>query len=239
MPNNYFKFKQFTIHQDGSAMKVGTDGVLLGAWTDVEKSERILDVGTGTGLIAIMLAQRTNSEVRIDAVEIDDSAYQQAMENINACQWTNRIFGVHESFQELCAHSKEKYDAIVSNPPYFMNGLDAKEESRTKARNADHLPFEELLEGAKKLLNPEGTFSVVLPIEEGNYFMRLAKLSGFSLKRKCHVLPNPGKPAKRYLLEFSLKECNTLEEELIVENGQRHVYSPQYIELTKEFYLKF
>lgn len=239
MPNNYFKFKQFTIYQDGSAMKVGTDGVLLGAWANVEKSQRILDVGTGTGLIAIMLAQRTNSNVNIDAIEIDDSAYQQAIENIKSCPWNNRLNAIHQSFQDFSANSKNKYDVIVSNPPYFMNGLDAKEESRTKARNADHLPFEELLEGSKSLLNPEGRLAVVLPIEEGEYFIRLAKLTGFYLSKMIHVLPNPGKPTKRYLLEFSLELCAVFEDELIVENGQRHVYSPEYIELTKEFYLKF
>ncbi|NOU61138.1 tRNA1(Val) (adenine(37)-N6)-methyltransferase [Marinifilum caeruleilacunae] len=239
MANNYFKFKQFTIFQDGSAMKVGTDGVLLGAWANVEQSQRILDIGTGTGLIAIMMAQRSQGKAKIDAIEIDDSAYQQAFENINACPWTDQLQAIHQSFQEFCSNTPEQYDAIVSNPPYFMNGLDAKEESRTKARNADHLPFEELLEGAMKLLNPKGSLSVVLPIEEGGYFIRMAKLSGFSLRRKCKVLPNPGKAAKRYLLEFSVQECETINEELIVENGQRHVYSPQYINLTKEFYLKF
>ncbi|WP_421920785.1 tRNA1(Val) (adenine(37)-N6)-methyltransferase [Marinifilum sp.] len=239
MPNNYFKFKQFTIHQEASAMKVGTDGVLLGAWADVEQSKQLLDIGTGTGLIAIMLAQRTNSDSIIDAIEIDDSAYRQAEENINACPWKDRVNAVHNSFQDYSLISKKKYDVIVSNPPYFMNGLNAKEESRTKARNANHLPFEDLLVGVKKLLNMKGSFSVVLPIEEGDLFIRLAKLTGFGLKRKCKVLPNPGKPAKRYLLELCLQDCECLNEELIVENGQRHVYSPQYIELTKDFYLKF
>jgi tRNA1Val (adenine37-N6)-methyltransferase len=239
MPNNYFKFKQFTIHQNASAMKVGTDGVLLGAWANVKGAERILDIGTGTGLIAIMLAQRTGNKTLIDAVEIDRLAYQQAVDNIESCTWSNRIEVVNKSFQDFCKNNNVKYDAIVSNPPYFMNGLHAKGESRTKARNADYLPFEDLLEGSRKLLNKEGTFSVVLPIEEGAYFVRLAKLTGFYLKRKCCVLPNPGKLAKRYLLEFSLQECTAVEQELTVENGQRHVYSSEYIELTKEFYLKF
>jgi tRNA1Val (adenine37-N6)-methyltransferase len=239
MPNSFFKFKQFTIQQNGSAMKVGTDGVLLGAWTTVEKSKRILDVGTGSGLIAIMLAQRTCSDVQIDAVEIDHFAYLQSIENIKACPWKNRINCIHQSFQDFSNHNQEKYDVIVSNPPYFLNGLKAKTESRSAARNADYLPFKDLLNGAMKLLNPEGVLSVVLPIEEGNYFMNLAHKIGFYLKRKFQVLPNPGKPAKRYLLEFSLQKCSVKEEELIVENGQRHVYSSEYVELTKDFYLKF
>jgi tRNA1Val (adenine37-N6)-methyltransferase len=239
MANNYFKFKQFTIYQDGSAMKVGTDGVLLGAWADVVDAKRVLDIGTGTGLIAIMLAQRTTNDVVVDAVEIDPSAYQQAVDNFRDCPWSSKLTVENISFQDFCADKSEVYDIIVSNPPYFMNGLNAKGEARTQARNADSLPFEEFLSGSRKLLSPEGRLSVILPIEEGEYFERLARLEGFSLARKISVLPNPGKPAKRYLLEFSMQDAIAEYAELTVENGQRHVYSPEYIELTKEFYLKF
>ena len=239
MANNYFDFKKFRINQEGSAMKVGTDGVLLGAWTDIEGAERILDVGTGSGLIAIMLAQRSAKNVKIDAVEIDSSAYEQAVDNSNNCPWHSKISICHQSFQDYEKQNFGAYDRIVSNPPYFMNGLKAKNDARTKARNADHLPFEDLLNGAKNMLKPTGTLSVVLPIEEGNYFERIARLNGFCLKRKVSVLPNPGKLAKRFLLEFALEETEVKEYEISVENGQRHVYSPEYIELTKAFYLKF
>jgi tRNA1Val (adenine37-N6)-methyltransferase len=239
MANNYFEFKKFRIDQDGSAMKVGTDGVLLGAWADISGANRILDIGTGTGLIAMMIAQRTNSEAKIDAVEIESSAYQQAVNNLVNCPWNSKFNVFHLSFQEFCQAANVKYDLIVSNPPYFLNGLKAKEESRTQARHADHLPFEDLLEGAYKLLAESGILSVILPVDEGEYFERLARLTGFYLKRKISVLPNPGKPAKRYLLEFCLQKCEPQFTELIVENGQRHVYSPEYIDLTKDFYLKF
>ncbi len=239
MANNYFKFKQFQIDQDGSAMKVGTDGVLLGAWADVSNTNRILDIGTGTGLIAIMAAQRTDDFVIVDAVEIEASSYDQAFSNFENSPWSNRLNVHHSSFQDFHKGQQVKYDAIVSNPPYFLNGLNAKEESRTQARHADHLPFEELLEGAIKLLSDTGTLSVILPVEEGELFIRLARLTGFCLKRKVSVLPNPGKPAKRYLLEFSLRDCDLQAADLRVENGQRHVYSPEYIKLTKDFYLKF
>lgn len=220
-------------------MKVGTDGVLLGAWTEIDGAERILDIGTGSGLIAIMFAQRTNVNVKIDAVEIDDSAYEQALDNINNCLWSGKIKAWHSSFQDFCKLESGPYDRVVSNPPYFMNGLNAKGEARTKARNANYLPFEELLEGAKRLLKPTGTLSVILPIEEGEYFERIARLNGFYVKRKVSVLPNPGKPAKRYLLEFSLQETVLQEYELAIENGQRHVYTVDYMTLTKNFYLKF
>ncbi|WP_372751761.1 tRNA1(Val) (adenine(37)-N6)-methyltransferase [Labilibaculum sp.] len=239
MANNYFDFKQFRINQEGSAMKVGTDGVLLGAWTDISQAKHILDLGTGSGLIAIMIAQRSQSEVMIDAVEIESSSYEQAVDNFTKCRWSSRLNAFHSSFQDFSLTNQQKYDLIVSNPPYFLNGLKAKNESRTQARHADHLPFEELLSGALAQLSESGTLSLILPVDEGEYFVRLARLTGFYLKRKCAVLPNPGKSAKRFLLEFALQKCEPEYSELVVENGQRHVYSPAYIELTKEFYLKF
>lgn len=238
MANSYFQFKQFKINQDGSAMKVGTDGVLLGAWTDVNEARSFLDIGTGTGLIAIMLAQRTEKTSKIDAVEIDASSYQQAVNNFDDCPWSSQIEAYRTSFQDFICKTSRKYDVIVSNPPYFINSLKAKEESRTQARHTDGLPFEDLIEGAKALLNPEGRFSVILPVTEGDYFIRLARITGFSLSKRIEVLPNPGKPAKRLLIELTLINSNTEEGSICVENGQRHVYSPEYIELCKAFYLK-
>lgn len=238
MANSYFQFKQFKINQDGSAMKVGTDGVLLGAWTDVNKAASFLDVGTGTGLIAIMLAQRTENYSQIDAVEIDSSSYQQAVNNFKDCPWSSQIEAHHASFQDFVNKTTRKYDVIVSNPPYFINSHKAKGESRTQARHTDGLPFEDLIEGAKTLLKPEGRFSVILPVTEGDYFIRLAQIAGFSLSKRIEVLPNPGKPAKRLLIELTLKNSNTEEGSICVENGQRHVYSPEYTELCKDFYLK-
>ncbi|MFT5641208.1 MAG: tRNA1Val (adenine37-N6)-methyltransferase [Cyclobacteriaceae bacterium] len=238
MANTYFQFKQFKINQEGSAMKVGTDGVLLGAWANTNGAKSFLDIGTGTGLIAIMLAQRTNNNSTIDAVEIDSSSYQQAVNNFSDCPWSDRIKAFHSSFQDFVANTNAKYDCIVSNPPYFINSLKAKSESRTKARHADGLPFEDLIEGAKNLLNPEGKFSVILPVAEGDHFIRLARIAGFSLSKRIEVLPNPGKPAKRLLIELTLANSDTAETQICVENGQRHVYSPEYIELCKDFYLK-
>jgi len=238
MANTYFQFKQFKINQEDSAMKVGTDGVLLGAWANIDCANSFLDIGTGTGLIAIMLAQRTIDSSNIDAVEIDSSSYQQAVNNFSDCPWSDRIKAIHTSFQDFASPKTKKYDLIVSNPPYFINSLKAKGESRTQARHADGLPFEDLIEGAKNLLNPEGKFSVILPVAEGDYFIRLARIAGFSLSKRVEVLPNPGKPTKRLLIELTLANSDTVETQLCVENGQRHVYSPEYIELCKDFYLK-
>jgi len=238
MANSYFQFKQFKINQEGSAMKVGTDGVLLGAWADINEAKSFLDIGTGTGLIAIMLAQRTDLNSKLDAIEIDSSSYQQAVNNFEDSPWSNRIEAFHASFQDFLANTTTKYDVIVSNPPYFISSLKAKGESRTQARHAESLPFEVLIDGAKSLLNPNGKFSVILPVNEGDYFIRLARITGFSLSKRVEVLPNPGKPAKRLLIELMLTNTETIESKLCVENGQRHVYSPEYIELCKDFYLK-
>jgi len=238
MANTYFQFKQFKINQEGSAMKVGTDGVLLGSWANIDGANSFLDIGTGTGLIAIMLAQRTGALSDIDAVEIDNSSYQQAVNNFRDCPWSDRMKAFHTSFQGFASQETKKYDLIVSNPPYFSNSLKAKDESRTQARHTDGLPFEDLIEGAKNLLNPEGKFSVILPVTEGDYFIRMARIAGFSLSKRVEVLPNPGKPAKRLLIELTLTNSDTFETQLCVENGQRHIYSPEYIELCKDFYLK-
>ncbi len=238
MANTYFQFKQFKINQESSAMKVGTDGVLLGAWADTNGAKSFLDIGTGTGLIAIMLAQRTNYNSKIEAVEIDSSSYQQAVDNIENCPWSDRIEAYHASFQDFVSKTTTKYDVIVSNPPYFINSLKASNEARSAARHTDALPFEDLVEGAKNLLNPNGKFSVILPVTEGGYFIRLARIAGFSLSKRVEVLPNLGKPAKRLLIELSLNITKTIEGQLCVENGQRHVYSPEYIKLCKDFYLK-
>ncbi len=238
MANTYFQFKQFKINQEGSAMKVGTDGVLLGAWADITGANSFLDIGTGTGLIAIMLAQRTSNDSKITAVEIEASSYQQAVNNFEDSPWSDRIEAHHASFQDFASKSNMKYDVIVSNPPYFINSLKAKNESRTQARHADGLPFENLIEGAKNLMNPEGKFAVVLPVAEGDYFIRLARIAGFSLSKRVEILPNPSKPAKRLLIELTLTNSETIETQLCVENGQRHVYSPEYIKLCKDFYLK-
>ncbi len=238
MGNTYFQFKQFKINQEGSAMKVGTDGVLLGAWVNINADESLLDVGTGTGLIAILLAQRSSNKVNIEAIEIENSSFQQAVDNIQNCLWSSRIKVFHTSFQDFVRQNKRKYDHIVSNPPYFINSHKAKNESRTQARHTDSLPFEDLIEGAKVLLNPKGKFSLILPVLEGDCFIRLAQFAGFCLSKRIEVLPNPNKPAKRLLIELVLTATKTIRGQLCIENGQRHVYSPQYVELCKDFYLK-
>ena len=164
MSQPYFQFKQFTVWHDKCAMKVGTDGVLLGAWTPVKSSVRILDIGTGTGLVALMLAQRSTAS--ITALEIDEAAAAQATENINRSPWKNRIEVIQQDFKHYSSKNGiSKFDTIVSNPPYFNASLKCSDEQRNKARHNDSLTYEELLAGVSGLLSQEGTFTIVIPMD--------------------------------------------------------------------------
>lgn len=240
MPNDYFQFKQFTIHQQNVAMKVGTDSVLLGAWTKVEpaKDLRILDVGTGSGILAIMLAQRTIG-AWIDGVEVDKQAFMQARENVSLCPWADRICLHNEAFQDFVSKHVQAYDLVISNPPYFIRSLNSPDEKRSIARHSEALNQDDLLKGVLTVMKPDARFSVVLPVSEGLSFIQKAEKEGLYCNRKTSVKANPKKEAKRLLLEFSLVKTATEETELCIDVGIRHQHSPEYIELTKDFYLKF
>lgn len=236
MPNDYFKFKQFVIHQEKCAMKVGTDGVLLGAWTDCTNAHNVLDIGTGTGLIALMIAQGSNA--KIDAVEIDDEACKQAKENVINSPWKDQVQIINKSFQEF-ESINNKYDLIVSNPPYFQNSLYASNEKRTDARHNSNLELDDLISGALKLLSEKGKLSIILPYLEGTMFILKAAENGLYCVRQTKVLPKPDKEPKRLLLEFMKEKMPLVEQELIIELNKRHEYSDAYKNLTKDFYLAF
>ena len=239
MPRNkYFQFKQFRIVHERSAMKVGVDGVLLGAWADVRGAERILDIGSGTGLIALMMAQR-NSTALIDAVEIEPDAFQESMFNIQQSPWGERINVTCCSFQELVESASLKYDLIISNPPFFDNGVRASLESRAQARHSDGLPLNELILGVAGLLDQCGRAALILPAESLFNLQRLVPLNGLFISRVCRVKPNPQKPVFRILVEISKFESVLQEEELVIEFETHFDFTPEYRELTKEFYLKF
>lgn len=237
MPNNYFKFKKFTVYQDKCAMKVGTDGVLLGAWANCEGAKKVLDIGTGTGLVALMLAQRSNAT--IDAVEIDREATKQAKENVQKSPWGDRIEIINQSFQEFTKMRDESYDLIVSNPPYFQNAFFAPDEKRTNARHNSNLQLEDLLTGAQKLMNEEGILSMILPYLEGSMFILKASEMGLYCVRQTKVLPKPNREPKRLLLEFMKTKKPLVEQEIIIELNKRHEYSEAYKNLTQDFYLAF
>jgi tRNA1Val (adenine37-N6)-methyltransferase len=237
MPNNYFKFKQFTIQQEYCAMKVGTDGVLLGAWINIGDARTILDIGTGTGLIALMLAQRSGAN--IDALDIDAGATKQTLQNFKNSPWNDRLNVIHEPFQTYSQKSKTKYDLLITNPPYFSGALKSQDEKRSAARHDHLLNRMELLEGSVRLLNARGRLGIILPIEEYNLFSAQIKEWNFFEIRKAFVIPKPDKKATRVMAELSFTQEPVETREIIIEKYGRHAYSEEYIDLTREYYLKF
>ena len=235
MPNPYFRFKQFTVFHDKCAMKVGVDGVTIGAWADVNGAKSILDVGCGSGLIALMLAQRSDAEVT--AVDIDAQSILQSGVNIENSPWKERISLLHSSFQNFAESYSGQFDLIVSNPPFFINSLKNPSQSRAVARHTDTLLHEDLVKNAKKLLAENGKFCVILPVLEGEQFIELAENEGLFCSQKVSVFPNLEKPAKRLLLEFKNEKNVCLESKITIEK-ERGVYTDEYRELVKDFYLK-
>ena len=234
MSNPYFKFKQFTVWHDKCAMKVGTDGVLLGAWTPVATARTILDVGTGTGLIALMLAQRSPSQACITALEIDSEACLQAEENVSRSPWKNQIKVCQGDFKKM--HFEDNFDLITSNPPYFANSLTCPDKSRTIARHAESLGYEELLRGVKMHLAEEGLFTVIIPNEAFEVMNGIAQEQGLYLMKQLCVLTKLGGIPKRRLLCFSKKQRDCQTDSLLIEQ-ENHQYSNEYISLTKDYYL--
>ncbi|MEO9571346.1 MAG: methyltransferase [Polaribacter sp.] len=235
-----FRFKEFTIHQDKTAMKVGTDGVLLGAWCSVDNyPDTILDIGAGTGVISLMIAQRSDA-MTIDAVEVDESAYEQTVANFEESDWGDRLYCYNATFQEFSdeiTEEEETYDLIVSNPPFYTDEFETEDEARNKARFTSSLSFQELIIGVSKILSENGIFAVVIPFKEETNFIAFAKETNLFLNRVCRVKGNKTSEIKRSLLQFSFEEKEIKEENLTIEI-QRHLYTKEYINLTKDFYLK-
>jgi tRNA1Val (adenine37-N6)-methyltransferase len=235
MSSNSFVFKQFEIKQDKCAMKVGTDAVLLGAWADATQAKRVLDIGTGTGILALMIAQK--SEAQICAIDIDIDSYQQAIENIHYTLWKDRIQIFHSSIQEFSKTINEQFDLIITNPPYFTDAYKAKEISRNNARHTDELPFEILIECVCKLLQPQGVFYIILPFAEAQIFKNMAKQNNLCLVQSMRIKTKADKEPKRLLMKYSFEQKIQEETEIVIENDDRHHYTKEYIELTKDYYL--
>lgn len=236
MSNPYFSFKQFTVFHDLCAMKVGIDGVLLGVWCDIRDTNRILDIGTGTGLIALMMAQRCDA--LIDAIDIDADAVLQATENIKQSPWPERIKVEQIALQDYTSTTNNRYDLIVSNPPYFVNSLKAPAENRSVARHTDTLTHEDLILQSKELLNPTGRICIILPVNEAMLCKEFAISSGLFCTREVKVIPKPNAAPKRTLMEFSLQQGESEVTELVIEGEVRHHYSDEFNLLAKDFYLK-
>lgn len=219
-------------------MKIGTDGVLLGAWTPIENNPfSILDIGTGTGIVALMLAQRSSAS-QIDALEIDENAYEQATDNFENSPWNDRLFCFHAALDEFVKEPEEEYDLIVSNPPFYTEDYKSNNEQRDLARFQDAMPFGDLIEAAALLLSENGIFSVIIPFKEESTFLALAKEQELFPLKITRVKGTPITETKRSLLAFSRNQVsNFLVDELIIETS-RHIYTLEYIALTKDFYFK-
>ncbi|WP_298900667.1 methyltransferase [uncultured Psychroserpens sp.] len=235
--NSPFQFKQFTVNQDQCAMKIGTDGVLLGAWASINhKPFSILDIGAGTGVLGLMLAQRSHAEV-IEALEIDSKAYEQCVDNFEQSPWNDRLFCFHASLKEFAEEIEDTYDLIICNPPFYSEDYKTKSTQRDLARFQDAMPFEHLIESVATLLSKTGQFSVIIPFSEEERFKTLAATFQLFPKRITHVRGTLSSDIKRSLMEFSFVNTNVEISELVIETS-RHQYTNDYINLTKDFYLK-
>ena len=229
-----FRFKQFAVEQDDVAMKVGTDGVLLGAWADCEGAKKILDIGTGTGVIALQMAQRY-PKAQVQAVEIDETAAKRARANFDMSPWAERLIVERTAVQEF--EPTEKFDLIVSNPPYFVDSLLPPDARRSTARHTHDLTFEELDKAVTRLLANNGKFALILPITEFENYLSITQLH---IVRRCDVHPVEGGAVKRVMGEFArLKPSEIKQEDIAIEKGKRGDYTEEYRALTKDFYLKF
>lgn len=236
MSNSFFKFKKFTIYHDHCAMKVGTDGVLLGAWVNIANSKNALDIGCGSGLIAMMLAQR-NINLQVEAIDIDSGAIEQSDFNIDNSPFKGRIETKHVSVQDYSRVLKGKYDSIVSNPPYFIQSLKSPNNQRSNARHTESLPLSNLFQSVSILLSANGSFSLIFPHEQKVLLLATAKEYGLYPKKITNVFSTVQSSApKRILIEFTRNETDYTETDLYIEE-KRHLYTEEYITLVKDFYL--
>jgi len=233
-----FQFKQFAVNQDQCAMKIGTDGVLLGTWAPIDtRPNSILDIGTGTGIIALMLAQRCDAQ-QIDALEIDENAYEQAVDNFESSPWSDRLFCFHAGLDEFVEEPEDEYDLIVSNPPFYVEDYRSDNAQRDLARFQEAMPFEDLVEAAALLLSENGVFAVIIPFKEEENFLALAKEYELFPIKITRVKGTHETQIVRSLLAFRRYELAVLTADELVIEINRHEYTDDYIALTKDFYLK-
>jgi tRNA1Val (adenine37-N6)-methyltransferase len=237
MANNYFSFKQFTINQEKAVFKVGTDGVLLGAMADIKNAKRILDIGTGTGLIAIMAAQRCVAE--IIALEPEPNSFLQACGNVKECKWVERINVIQSGLIDFVSSSLDKFDVLISNPPYFKDSLLNPDRDKSSARHSWSLGAEDILNAAVRLLKPDGSLQIIMPYVEGTLFIADAVNYGFYCNRIVKIKGIPTGEIIRLVMKFERVKKNPEEKFLTIETGSRHGYTEEYKEITKDFYLNF
>ncbi len=237
MGNSWFRFKQFTVFHDKCAMKVGTDGVLLGAWTSVENAVDVLDIGTGTGLIALMVAQR-NSLAKVVAIDVDEHAVEQAKQNIGGSPFSDRITVEFLAFRQFAQNTSKRFDLLVSNPPYFSDSLLPTDKERARARHSSvSLTLDDLLLSAKGCLTNEGILSLILPYDKSDELQYLCEKHAFYIKRKTIVYPLPNALPKRILTELTMQRAGHTEATSLIIENSRHQYTRDFTCLVGDFYI--
>lgn len=232
-----FRFKQFSVEDDQSTMKVGTDSVLLGAWAQLPSTGNVLDVGTGCGLLALMVAQRSNTV--ITAIDIDEPSIKQAQKNFSNSPWSSRISASVVTFQDFTFSDPGTFNLIISNPPYFVNSLKAPHAPRSNARHNDGLPFAELAALSFQLLQDNGRLCLILPVNEAELFREAAFGYGFYPTRQLSVIPVENKPPNRLLMEFSKSPTDEYRAESLTIRNENGSYTNDYKKITSAFYLDF
>ena len=232
-----FIFKQFSVTDKNSAMKVGTDAVLLGSWVDINKRINIFDIGTGSGVIALMLAQR--SEAEITGIDIHFASVEEAKINFAQSKWKSRLKVIHSSFQEYAANCSESYDLIVSNPPFFTNSLRSPEELKNISKHNDRLPYSDLISGIIQLLTKTGKYCLIVPANDAPLLIELSNQNGLYCVRQLTVYPKQSKPASRKIIEFGTSKPETIIKEEVIIRNVDNSYTADYMKLTKDFYLNF
>lgn len=228
-----FHFKQFSLYHHRSTMKVGTDAVILGVWTDVEAVSEALDIGTGSGILSLLLAARC--QCRIEAIEIDQASVEEASDNFSNSPFANRLFIHQADFNSFAKQNKKRYDLIVSNPPFFINDRKSEKEHKRLARHADTLTYEQLIDGALHLLKPTGHLSVVLPYREGQQFIQLASRKGLFVQRQMLIFPRPCQSPNRMNIQLGFYQQPLQTEKFIIRNDNGS-FSSQYISTLGNFY---
>ena len=231
-----FHFKQFSLHHHRSSMKVGTDAIILAVWADVDSADSILDIGSGSGIISMLLASRCNA--RIHAVETDKASVEESTDNFRNSKFNTRLSVQKEGFVEYANHCSERYDLIVSNPPFFTNhSFKPKEESRKNARHADTLGFEQLCNGVSKLMKPTGKFCLVLPESERQYFLKTASLIGLHIQKQLNIFPIRKLPANRVNLQVGFQKPKEILTENYCIRENDFTFTAQHINLLKDYYI--
>lgn len=234
MSNPYFRFRKFTVWHDRCAMPVGTDGVLLGAWADLLHAGRILDVGTGSGLLALMAAQR-NESASVTGIDVDAASVSQAARNVASSPFSNRVEILHEDVRHFRA--PEPFDSVICNPPFYTEGVLPPDEGRSVARNTASLSFGELVESVAGILSDRGVFNVIIPTQAEELFISQCLMARLYVQRLCHVKTVQWKEPKRVMITFSKSTCNApLSDALVLVDNQGR-RTPQYLSLTSDFYL--